>query len=430
MPFEGKSREEIELILAESKKKFAHYKAKGLSLDMSRGKPNPEQLDLSMEMMDILGSDADFSSENGADCRNYGELSGIPEIKRLFSELLDIPAENIFVGGNSSLNLMFHTFSRAYAKGLADSKEPWSKCETVKFLCPVPGYDRHFAVCEYFGIEMINVPMLDTGPDMAVVENLVRHDASIKGIWCVPIYSNPDGCIYSAETISRLASMKCAADDFTIMWDNAYSVHSLYAERVSIAGILSECEKYGNANRVLLFTSANKITLTGAGVSCIGGSKASMLAFIQTAAISTIGYDKLNMLRHARFLKDKEAVLTLMEKHAALLRPKFEAVDDVLRENIGEYSIAEWTKPHGGYFISLNAYPSTAKKTYELCREAGVTLTAPGATFPYGMDPEDKNIRIAPSFPSLSEIKDATEILSIALIITAAEETLHRATKD
>ena len=427
MPFDGMSRQELLRVLEDSEEKFEEYRSKGFALDMSRGKPNPDQLDLSMGMLDLVNSSDDYRSENGADCRNYGELSGIPEIKRIFAELLDIPSEQIFVGGNSSLNLMFHTFSRAFAKGLADSEEPWSRLKTLKFLCPVPGYDRHFAICEYFGIEMINVPMLETGPDMDIVEDLAKNDSSIKGIWCVPVFSNPDGCIYSDDTIRRLAGMKCAAGDFTIMWDNAYGVHSLYGEKIKIAGILSECERAGNPNRVILFTSANKITLTGSGVSCVGGSKESMKAYMATALINTIGYDKLNMLRHARFLKNKENILSLMEQHAALLRPKFELVDSILSKNLGKYNIAEWTKPRGGYFISLDICPSTAKNVYALCKDAGLTLTSPGAAYPYGKDPQDRNIRIAPSFPTLSELKDASEMLSLAVIIITAQKALQSA---
>ena len=422
--FEGISKENASEILSEAKMILERYRSKDLILNMSRGKPCPEQIDLSSELFFSVNPD-DCIGEEGVDCRNYGELSGIIEMKRVFSEILDIPVDKICIGGNSSLDLMFNTFSRAYTKGLPDSEKPWSKYDSIKFLCPVPGYDRHFAVSEYYGMEMINIPMLKTGPDMIMVENLVKENPSIKGIWCVPVFSNPDGCVYSDDTVERLAKMECAAKDFTIMWDASYKVHSLYDEEIEIANILEECEKYGNSNRALIFASTSKITHAGAGVVCIGGSKESIKAYLKTATISTIGYDKINMLRHARFLKNKAGVLSKMKKHAEILLPKFEMVNEIFSRNLDRYNIAGWTNPRGGYFISMNVFPGTAKRVYSLCKEAGVTLTSPGATFPYGYDPEDSNIRIAPTFPSVTELSDACEIISMAVIITAAEVYLN-----
>ena len=416
------SKQELEEVLTKAKEEYEGYKTKGLKLDMSRGKPCPEQLDLSNEMFSVLGKENDYITENNIDTRNYGELSGIVEMKRIFSELLDVPNEKIFVGGNSTLNLMFQTISMAYTKGVVGSKASWGKLDKVKFICLVPGYDRHFAVTDYFGMELVAVPLTNDGPDMDILEELVGNDDTIKGMWCVPLYSNPDGCIYSDEVIKRLATMKTAANDFTIMFDNAYIVHNLYGNDVKVANILDECEKAGNPNRAFVFSSTSKVTFPGAGVCCMACNKESMDFFMKTAFISTIGYDKINMIRHALYLKNRENILSLMKKHADIIRPKFDIVDTILSKNLSKYGIAQWNKPQGGYFMSFNVYKGTAKKVYNMCKEAGVILTSPGATFPYGKDPEDKNIRIAPTYPSVAELTNACEILSLATLIAAIEE--------
>lgn len=422
MSLEKYSKEKLEAILLETTQRYEGYKAKGLKLDMSRGKPCSEQLDLVNGLFDVLDSKDNYLSESGMDVRNYGELSGIIEMKRIFSELLDIDSDQIFVGGNSTLNLMFQTISMAYTKGMINSKTPWGKLEKIKFLCIVPGYDRHFAVTEYFGIELITVPMLEDGPDMDIVEDLVKDDELIKGMWCVPLYSNPDGCIYSDSVIKRLATMETAAEDFTIMYDNAYIVHNLNDDDIKLINILNECEKANNPNRVMVFSSTSKVTFPGAGVCCLACSKENFAYFMKTAFINTIGYDKVNMLRHALYLKNRDNILKLMSKHAAIIEPKFRMVDEILSENLSEFDIAKWKKPQGGYFISLDVYIGTAKRVFTLCKEAGVVLTSPGATYPYGIDPEDKNIRIAPTYPNIEDLSNACQILALSVIIAAIEE--------
>ena len=395
----------------------------GLALDMSRGKPSPAQLDLSNGLYQTL--EAGFQSAGGVDTRNYGELAGIAEMKQIFAGMLGLDSGDILAGGNSSLNLMFDVISRAMSHGLPDSPCPWNRCEKVKFLCPAPGYDRHFAVTEYFGAEMINVPMTDDGPDMDVVEAMVKSDPAVKGIWCVPVYSNPTGAVYSDETVRRLAAMPCAAPDFLIMWDNAYTVHHLYDEIPRQANILEACRGTGNPNRVILFASTSKITFSGAGVACLAADKAMMKMQVDALSLQTIGYNKVNQLAHARFLGSFDGVNALMKRHAAILRPKFQLVDEVLTENLGGLDIASWTRPRGGYFISLMAPKQTAARVVQLCAEANVKLTPAGAAYPYGRDPEDRNIRIAPTFPSEEELRTATQLLTVCVRIAALEGILN-----
>jgi DNA-binding transcriptional MocR family regulator len=394
---------------------------------MARGKPCHEQLDISMGMMDALNSEADLSCEDGTDCRNYGVLDGIYEAKVLIGAMMENKPENIIIYGNSSLNVMYDTVSRAYTHGIMGNT-PWCKLDKVKFLCPVPGYDRHFAITEYFGIDMIPVPMTPDGPDMDTVEKLVAEDDSIKGIWCVPKYSNPQGYSYSDETVRRFARPKPAAQDFRIFWDNAYVVHHLYEDRSTwgqLPDMLSLCEKYGNANRVYEFASSSKITFAGGGISCFAANKDNMTwakRFLNAQAICT---NKVNQLAHARFLPDAESVYAHMMKHAAILRPKFEACQKVLNEELGFDDLWHWTKPNGGYFVSFYAMPGTATKIVTMCKEAGVALTPAGASYPYGKDPSDSNIRLAPSFPGIEDIEKAVRILTICAKITAVDKLLE-----
>ena len=403
----------------------AHYdnlKSLGLSLNMARGKPGKEQLDLVTDMMDILNSDSDYLYD-GIDVRNYGNLEGLPSCRKLFAELLGTEAENIFIGGNSSLNLMYDTIAKAYTHGRINSDKPWSKLDKVKWLCPSPGYDRHFKISESFGMEMITVPMTTEGPDMDLVEKLIR-DESVRGIWCVPKYSNPDGIVYSEETISRIASMKPAAKDFLLMWDNAYCVHELFGDYLPFPDIISECAKYGNADMVFEFASTSKITFPGAGVSAFACSKANMDYMISLLTIQTISYEKVNELRHVLYLKDKEGTLALMKKHAEILSPKFQCVLDSLDREIAPLGIASWQHPKGGYFISVNVFPGTAKATWLLCKDAGLTLTGAGATYPYGKDPYDSNQRIAPSYPPIDQLETAMEIFCTSLKLSALKKLL------
>ena len=395
------------------KSQYEEYKSRGLKLDMSRGKPASEQYSISEGLLKD-GVGYDFFDAAGNDTRNYGELCGIAEMRGIFGAMLGVDPQNVICGGNSSLNLMYDTVSRAYTHGLPHSEKPWGKYEKIKFLCPSPGYDRHFAVTQHFGAELVLVPITDNGPDMDVVEKLVASDDTVKGIWCVPVFSNPTGCVYSDETIHRLATMKCAAPDFTIMWDNAYGVHSLYGEPPVISNILEECKKSGNPERVIEFASTSKITFSGAGVSCVAGSDETVAAIKKSLTIQTIGYDKVNQLLHARFIKNIDGIHEIMRRQAGYIRPKFEMVESELASNLGGLEIARWTDPKGGYFISLNVLDSSAKRVVELCKEAGVKLTPAGASFPYGVDPDDTNIRIAPTYPTLDELKTACELLCIA----------------
>ena len=420
IPYSKLTAEERKAEYATLLKEFEALKAKGLKLDMSRGKPGKAQLDIiSEELYDLLDGRSDYVSD-GIDVRNYGEVAGLPAAKRLFAEILRCRPEQVFVGGNASLQLMYDTISKAYTHGLVNSERPWCKEPVLKWLCPVPGYDRHFKITESFGFEMINIPMNADGPDMDMVEELVK-DPTVKGIWCVPKYSNPDGIIYSDEVVNRMASMKPAAKDFTIMWDNAYCVHEFEGEYVDYPSILQLCEKYGNPDMVFEFASTSKITLPGAGVGCFATSEKNMKYMSVLTNIQVISYDKVNQHRHVLYLQNMEHTLEIMKKHAAILGPKFRTVLDTLEKEIAPLKIASWQRPSGGYFVSLNAMPGTAKRTWELCKEAGVTMTNAGATFPYGKDPKDSNLRIAPSLPPVAELEAALEILCVCLKLSALE---------
>lgn len=417
-------REKLLELKKELTQQFDEVKAKGLSLDMSRGKPGKDQLDLSMPMLDLVNAGSDMKCENGMDCRNYGVLDGIPEAKRLLSSMIDTDSEHVIVFGNSSLNIMFDTVSRCMLKGVLGST-PWCKLDKVKFLCPSPGYDRHFKVTEFFGIEMITVPMLPDGPDMDVVEELVSKDEAIKGIWCVPKYSNPQGYTYSDETVRRFANLKPAAKDFRIFWDNAYCVHHLYEEdQDSLLDIITECEKAGNPDLVLEFASTSKVSFPGAGVSVLVASKANLEEVKKYITTQTIGHDKINQLRHVRFFKDVEGIEEHMMKHAALIRPKFEAVLNTLDRELSGLDIGQWTKPKGGYFISFDSMEGCAKAIVAKTKEAGVVMTGAGATFPYGKDPKDSNIRIAPTLPSAQELALAAEIFVLSVKLVSVEKLL------
>lgn len=398
-------------------------KGKRLSLDMSRGKPSPQQLDLAKELL-AMDMSANYKDKNGADGRNYGELAGAADAKTLFGEILGVAPEKVIAAGNSSLNLMFDVIQRAWVRGLPDSERPWSAEPAAKFVCLVPGYDRHFAVTEYFGIEMVTVALEVDGPDMDALESLVASDASIKGMWCVPVFSNPTGAVYSAETVERLANMKTAATDFLIMWDNSYCLHSLSGELPEIPDILAACERAGAPNRAIVFTSTSKVTLAGAGISCLAANDELRKSMLCAMGIQTIGYDKINQLRHVWYLKNLDHTKQIMAKHAEILAPKFALVDSILHEQLDGANIASWTKPGGGYFISFDALPQTAKRVWQLCADAGVKLTNAGATFPYSDDPADANIRLAPSFPPLGELEAAAHLFALCVKIAAVERLL------
>ena len=420
--YSAMTRDELKAARDQELKAYDQLKAKGLKLDMSRGKPGAEQLDLVIGLQSVIQTNEDCF-DGSLDCRNYGTPMGIPSCRQLWADLLGVRVEQVMVGGNASLNLMYDTIARAYTHGLLHSDKPWCKLDKVKWLCPVPGYDRHFFVTESFGFEMIPVPMDDNGPDMDLVEELIRDEA-VKGIWCVPKSSNPTGCIYSDEVVNRLAAMKPAAKDFLIMWDNAYCIHEFEGDFVPFPDILSLCEKYGNPDMVVEFASTSKVTLPGAGVACMATSEANMKYFMKLMGFQTIGYDKMNQLRHVRFLKDKEHTLALMKRHAAVLAPKFQAVVDGLEREIGPLGFASWSHPKGGYFVSLEVMPGTAKRTVELCKEAGVVMTPAGNPFPYGKDPKDSNIRIAPSLPPKEELEAAVEVLCVCAKLAALEKLL------
>ncbi len=405
---------------ARLQKEFDDLKARGLSLNMARGKPGKAQLDLVSDIFGLMQKSEDYVSD-GIDVRNYGEMTGLPAAKRLFADILGCKPEQVFVGGNASLQLMYDTISKAYTHGLLHSERPWCREEKVKWLCPAPGYDRHFKITESFGFELITIPMTENGPDMDAVEEAVK-DPTVKGIWCVPKYSNPDGIIYSDETIRRMASLNPAAPDFLIMWDNAYCIHEFEGDYVEFPDILSECEKAGHPDMVFEFASTSKVTLPGAGISCFATSEANMEYMKKLLTVQVISFDKVNQQRHVLYLKDKAHTLELMKKHAAIMGPKFRAVVDTLDKEIAPLNIATWRRPKGGYFVSLNAMPGTAKRTLALCKEAGVTMTNAGATFPYGKDPQDSNIRIAPSLPPVEELEQAIAVFCVCLKMAALEK--------
>ena len=412
--------EERKAEYAEVTREYEELKARGLNLNMARGKPGKAQLDLVSDIFSLMQKTEDYVSD-GVDVRNYGELSGLPAAKRLFAEILGCRPEQVFVGGNASLQLMYDTISKAYTHGLLHSERPWCREPVVKFLCPAPGYDRHFKVTESFGFELVTIPMTDEGPDMDAVEKAIQ-DPAVKGMWNVPKYSNPDGIIYSAETIRRIASMKPAAPDFLLMWDNAYCIHEFEGDYVEFPDILSECAKYGNADMVFEFASTSKVTLPGAGISCFACSEANMAYMEKLLTVQVISFDKVNQQRHVLYLKDKAHTLELMKKHAAIMGPKFRCVVDALDREIAPLEIASWRRPKGGYFVSLYAMPGTAKRTLALCKEAGVTMTGAGATYPYGKDPQDSNIRIAPSLPPVEELEQAIAVLCVCLKLAALEK--------
>ena len=425
MQYNDMSKEELLALKESLNKEYAEAKAKGLALDMSRGKPSAKQLDVSLGLLDTINSSSDLKALDGTDCRNYGVLDGIPEAKKLMADMMGTTPDHVIVYGNASLNIMYDQISRAYTHGILGNT-PWCKLDKVKFLCPVPGYDRHFAITERFGIEMINIPMSESGPDMGMVEEYVSKDASVKGIWCVPKYSNPQGYTYSEETVKRMAALKPAAEDFRIFWDNAYVIHDLYDDnKDEIADIISECEKAGNPDMVFEFASTSKVSFPGSGIAALATSANNIADIKKQLTIQTIGHDKLNQLRHVRFFKDINGLKEHMRKHAEFMRPKFEAVERVLEEELGGLGIGSWTEPKGGYFISFEAMDGCAKAIVAKCKEAGVKLTGAGATFPYGKDPKDSNIRIAPSFPTPEEMKQAADLFVLCVKLVSVEKLIE-----
>ena len=425
MQYNDMSKEELLALKESLNKEYAEAKAKGLALDMSRGKPSAKQLDVSLGLLDTINSSSDLKALDGTDCRNYGVLDGIPEAKKLMADMMGTTPDHVIVYGNASLNIMYDQISRAYTHGILGNT-PWCRLDKVKFLCPVPGYDRHFAITERFGIEMINIPMSESGPDMGMVEEYVSKDASVKGIWCVPKYSNPQGYTYSEETVKRMAALKPAAEDFRIFWDNAYVIHDLYDDnKDEIADIISECEKAGNPDMVFEFASTSKVSFPGSGIAALATSANNIADIKKQLTIQTIGHDKLNQLRHVRFFKDINGLKEHMRKHAEFIRPKFEAVESVLEEELSGLGIGSWTEPKGGYFISFDAMDGCAKAIVAKCKEAGVKLTGAGATFPYGKDPKDSNIRIAPSFPTPEEMKQAADLFVLCVKLVSVEKLLE-----
>lgn len=423
--YSQQSKEDLLALKSELEAKFEEKKAYGLQLDMSRGKPSTSQLDISLGLLDALTSKSGFLASDGLDCRNYGGLDGIPEAKQLMAEMMGTAPEHVIVFGNASLSIMYDSISRSYTHGVLGNT-PWCKLDKIKFLCPVPGYDRHFAITERFGIEMINIPMTQDGPDMDLVEDLVNHDETVKGIWCVPKYSNPQGINYSDDTVRRFANLKPAAKDFRIYWDNAYVIHHLYEDhQAEILDIISECEKAGSPDIVYEFASTSKVSFSGAGIAALAASKANLDDIKKQLTIQTIGYDKINQLRHVTYFKNLEGLKEHMKKHANEMRPKFEAVLDVLEEELADTGIASWEKPYGGYFISFEAMEGCAKKIVAKCKEAGVTLTGAGATYPYGKDPKDSNIRLAPSFPTLEELAQAPDLFVLCVKLVSIEKILE-----
>ena len=423
-PYEEMTREELLALRKELKAKYHDFQGRDLRLDMSRGKPSVDQLDLSMGMMDVLSSNDDLTCEDGTDCRNYGGLTGIDEAKELLGDMMEVNPSTIIIYGNSSLNVMYDTISRAMTHGIMGNT-PWCKLDKVKFLCPVPGYDRHFAITEYFGIEMINVPMTPEGPDMDMVEELVSSDEAIKGIWCVPKYSNPQGYSYSDETVRRFARLSPAAPDFRIYWDNAYGVHHLYDhDQDHLIEILAECKRAGNMDLVYKFASTSKISFPGSGIACIAASQNNLEDIKAQLKNQTIGHDKVNQLRHVRFFGDIHGMVEHMRKHADIIRPKFEAVEQILERELGGLGIGSWTNPKGGYFISFDSLDGCAKDIVARCKKAGVVMTPAGATYPYGKDPLDSNTRIAPTYPPLSDLITATELFALCVKLVSVEKLL------
>ena len=422
--FSEMSHEELKALIAAEQKKLDHWSDMDLTLDLTRGKPNQAQLDLSSGMLSIINNRGDCFSASGLDCRNYGILDGLPETKKLFSDLLDIPAKNILVLGNSSLNVMYDTIVRAMLFGVAGGHEPWCRQGRIKFICPSPGYDRHFTICREMGIEMVPVKMNDDGPDMNEVYNIACSDPSVKGMWCVPKFSNPEGITYSDEVVEQIAMMKPAAPDFRIFWDNAYVVHELYDENVPLANIFELAKQYGTEDNIFYFASTSKITFPGSGLAIMAASDKNLEQIRPIIATQTIGYDKINQMRHVKFFKNADGIRAHMRLHAAILRPKFELVENKFEENLGGLGIAHWTKPRGGYFISLYVNNGCARRVYQLARSVGVTLTTAGSTYPYGRDPYDANLRIAPSYPELDELSQAIEILCSCIKVACAEKIL------
>ena len=420
MKYDEMSSEQRGIELAKVTAEFEGWKAKGLKLNMARGKPCKAQLDMVSDILTVL-TDPSECVDDGVEARNYGELTGIPSAKKLFAEILGCKPEQVFVGGNASLQLMYDTIAKAFTSGLLHSERPWCREEHIKWLCPAPGYDRHFKVTESFGFELITIPMTETGPNMDLVEQLIK-DPTVKGMWNVPKYSNPDGIIYSAETVERIARMKPAAPDFLLMWDNAYCIHEFDGDFVPFPDILSECAKYGNADMVFEFASTSKITLPGDGVAVFACSEANMAYMTKLIGIQAISFDKINQLRHVKYLKDKAHTLELMKKHAAIMGPKFKLVTSKLEAEVAPLGLANWHNPKGGYFVSVNTLPGLAKRTLALCKEAGVVMTSAGATFPYGVDPKDSNIRVAPSLPPLEELEQAMDVFCCCLKLAALEQ--------
>ncbi len=420
------SAEELEREYQSLKNKYDEEKAKGLNLNMARGKPGKEQLDLSNGILDVFTSESNFIGDDGVDIRNYGILDGIYECRKMFGQVLGVDSENVMIGGNSSLNMMFDTISCMMTKPIVEGCDAWYKIENRKFLCPSPGYDRHFGITGYYGFEMIPIPMTENGPDMDMIEELVANDDSIKGIWCVPKYSNPQGITYSDETVRRFANLKPAAKDFRIIWDNAYCIHDITDTPDTLLNIYDECKKAGNEDLPILFCSTSKITFPGAGVAAMAASKNNMKVFKERYNYQIISYDKMNMLRHVQYFGDYNGMLEHMKKHKAVLKPKFDIVLNALASELEPVGIGEWTKPNGGYFVSIDVLEGTAKRVVQLCKEAGVVLTGAGATYPYGKDPKDSNIRLAPTFPPNDELVTAMEIFCICAKLAACEKLLQK----
>lgn len=420
------SKEELAVLEKELKAQYEEAKAKGLKLDMSRGKPAAEQLDMTMPMMDIFNRNCDMRDEKGVDVRNYGNLEGIWGARRLLGEMLGVDPEHVIVFGTASLNVMYDTVSRSVTHGVMGST-PWYKLDKVKFLCPAPGYDRHFAITEHFGIEMITIPMNEDGPDMDMVEKLVSEDPAVKGIWCVPMYTNPLGITYSEEVCRRMADLSPAAEDFRIYWDNAYCVHHLYEDKQdTLPELLSMCRANGKEDMVLEFASTSKISFAGAGISCIAASLGNLEWVKKSMTIQIISHDKINQLRHVLYFKDLNGIKEHMKKHAAIMRPKFEMVLEIMERELGGLGIATWTKPLGGYFISFNSMDGCAKEIVQRCKDAGVTLTGAGATYPYKKDPHDSNIRIAPSYPTMEELRASGELFVLCVKLVSVERLLEK----